>query len=380
MKKLFIIILCFFTTPVFGALIDTNATTETQALYTQLQDAQGNYMYFGQHKFIEYTADAGEVCDAYQITGKYPYVMGHDYREYYFDGDTKGTRVEYLKHIRTHYRNGGIIQLSWHMINPVTYNAGTYNPTGTGSAWDDAADTVSKILPGGADRATYLGYLDSFAAWCNSLTDDRGNLIPLVFRPFHECDGGGFWWGDNTPSSCSDAEYITLYQDLVTYVRDTKGVHNIIWAYTPNHWATFTDRYPGDNYVDVIGVDIYWNTGAVPWALATSTSETLTELHKCYDEANNRSKVFIIAEGCKKLLSNTDADYWTTNYVDPILADNKAKNAAYTFVWTSPSYGADADRVDAPSFLEMSQNPKIKMLQYYNNHIYNATIRNATFN
>jgi hypothetical protein len=49
-------------------------------------------------------------------------------------------------------------------------------------------------------------------------------------------------------------------------------------------------------------------------------------------------------------------------------------------VFANTAYGPDADRVDAPSFLEMSQNPKIKMLQYYNNHLNNGNWTNAVFN
>ena len=56
-------------------------------------------------------------------------------------------------------------------------------------------------------------------------------------------------------------EYKTAYQFTVDYLKNTKGVHNILYAFSPdNSYTTETNylsRYPGDKYVDVLGMDNY---------------------------------------------------------------------------------------------------------------------------
>jgi mannan endo-1,4-beta-mannosidase len=51
--------------------------------------------------------------------------------------------------------------------------------------------------------------------------------LMLIVCPFHEFDGDWFWWGK---AHSSVADYKTLYQFTVTYLRDSLGVHNFLYA------------------------------------------------------------------------------------------------------------------------------------------------------
>jgi mannan endo-1,4-beta-mannosidase len=65
--------------------------------------------------------------------------------------------------------------------------------------------------------------------------------------------GSWFWWGGRHRS---DEEYRRLWRFTVEYLRDVKGVHNLLWAYSTDVLTTRrpTSRsYPGDAYVDVLG-------------------------------------------------------------------------------------------------------------------------------
>jgi mannan endo-1,4-beta-mannosidase len=325
------------------ALVDPNATNETIALYSQLQNASGNYMYFGQHKF--WYSIKGTQNDTYKITGKYPSVLSDDFRE--IRNDTNDTQQ-----IRRHYRNGGIVSVMWHMGNPMT----------GGDAWNDTTNTCAACLPGGANRTDYLALLSNFSSWANDLKDDNGNLIPIIFRPFHETDGGGFWWSNNIPVSCSHAEYKQLWQDMVSYLQN-QSVHNVIYCYSPSFYThvNFTDRYPGNDYVDIIGIDRYVTANG---SLVQNSTEIMPFFETASNEAYNRTKIFAITEGMKKVLSNTKEDYWTTDFINPILNNTNASRAAYIAVYTSPDYGPNATRIDNTSFLEMSNNPRIKFIYY----------------
>ncbi len=71
-------------------------------------------------------------------------------------------------------------------------------------------------------------------------------------------NGGWFWWGAN---SCTPAQYNQLFAK--TYRTLTKaGCTNIVWAWSPNLGSektvdAFLERYPGNDFVDMVGVDVY---------------------------------------------------------------------------------------------------------------------------
>ena len=71
------------------------------------------------------------------------------------------------------------------------------------------------------------------------------------------------------------------------YFTNTKGLTNLIWVYAvvPYFVDQVFDYYPGDAYVDIIGLDYYsWNNdGAVDW-------------NSLYDELRTKGKPFAFSE------------------------------------------------------------------------------------
>lgn len=84
----------------------------------------------------------------------------------------------------------------------------------------------------------------------------------MIFRPYHEFDGDWFWWGR---SHCTIDEFKTLWRFTVAYLRDSLEVHNFIYAFSPdnkfNTESEFLERYPGDEWVDMVGMDNYGDFG-----------------------------------------------------------------------------------------------------------------------
>ena len=84
----------------------------------------------------------------------------------------------------------------------------------------------------------------------------------MIFRPYHEFDGDWFWWGR---AHCTIDEFKTLWRFTVSYLRDSIHVHNFIYAFSPdNRFITeeqFLARYPGDDWVDMVGMDNYGDWG-----------------------------------------------------------------------------------------------------------------------
>ena len=119
-------------------------------------------------------------------------------------------------------------------------------------------EAVSKILPGGSHHDVYKTSLTEVADFAKTLIGADGKLVPVIFRPFHEFDGGWFWWG---APHCTVEQYKQLYQFTVTYLRDILGVRNFLYAWSPDKNFTsqlqYLERYPGDAFVDVVGSDNY---------------------------------------------------------------------------------------------------------------------------
>lgn len=160
---------------------------------------------------------------------------------------------------------------------------------------------------------------------------------PVYLRPWHEMNGDWFWWGS---SSCSPKEYRELYRLTVDYIR-SKGLKNVyfVWAADKKFAMKY---YPGDEYVDVLGMDIY-EPGIKSWS---AYDVIMPEIVKMLDFAQAHDKLAAITEiGCRKedgekgafLYPDRYPKFWTENVLDKILKDPRAKGLSWVMSW----YGAN---------------------------------------
>lgn len=163
----------------------------------------------------------------------------------------------------------------------------------------------------------------------------------VLFRPFHENTGSWFWWG---AGFCTEETYKELYRYTVSYLRDEKNIHNILYVYSPGSEFTsaaeFEERYPGDEYVDIVGFDMYYRNpdGSDAWyteleekiaildefAAAHGKVYALTETGISNDTAEGDMQTALLKYG------NPDTD-WFMKTLD-IVSDS---NAAYFMVWSN---------------------------------------------
>jgi mannan endo-1,4-beta-mannosidase len=259
-------------------IVDKNATPETVALYNRLDALLDEGIMLGHQDALMYGM-AGEVgvgwrvdwnnndpirSDVKESTGKYPAVFGFEIGHIEV-GKEKSLDHVYFRDIKRGVREahqmGGIVTISWHGNNPVTYywSDEEKNYNAAGSSWDVKGSAVQAILPDGEHHKRFLGWLDVLADFFLDLKDEDGKLIPVIFRPYHEHTGSWFWWGANF---CTPEEYKQLWRMTIDYFQRTHSVHNLLYAYSPS-WvpdeAKYLERYPGDEYVDIIGFDVYAN-------------------------------------------------------------------------------------------------------------------------
>jgi len=233
--------------------IDRQATRETVLLYRHLQTIAGRGFLFGHQDDLAYGVNWKYIpgrSDVKDVTGEYPALYGWELgrielgQSANLDGVPFGLMKDY---IREAYRRGGVITISWHLNNPLT----------GGTAWQPAPGTVASILPGGEKHKLYVSWLDRVAAFLGDLKGPNGEPIPVILRLFHELNGSWFWWGGK---NCTPDELQRLWRFTVSYLRDEKHLHNLLYAYNTDRFLTeaaWLERYPGDEWVDIGGFDIY---------------------------------------------------------------------------------------------------------------------------
>lgn len=321
-------------------LVDPNATAATKELFVYLNDIRGKEVLFGhQHdtdKGIAITSGSNELqSDVKNDVGDFPAVFGWDTLS--LEGKEKPgvpndpvkSRENLIAVVKKIHEMGGIFTLSAHMPNFVT--GGSFN--------DVSGDVVDKILPGGEYNSKFNEFLDNIVLFANNLKDDNGNLIPILFRPFHEQNGGWFWWGAKTTTP---SQYIELYRYTVEYLRDKKGVHNILYVYSPNgpfngSEDNYLATYPGDNYVDVLGMDQYDNIDNP--GTKQFLSSLVNDLSMISKLADSKGKIAVLSEfgyspQGMKVTGNGDLS-WFTDVLNAIKSDINARRIAYMLTWAN---------------------------------------------
>ena len=286
--------------------------------------------------------------DVLAVCGDYPAVMGFELGGIEM-GDAKSLDSVPFARIReellAHVRRGGIATISWHPRNPLT----------GGTAWDNKNNTVVKsILPGGSQHEKFQAWMQHLSAFLLSLRDEHGKPVPIIFRPWHENSGGWFWWGKGL---CTAKEYKALWNMLQDKLL-ADGLTNIVWSWSPNYGMKSDDMntYPGDDRVDVIGLDAYQNPDGEKDFISTLNKD-LTMLCRY---ASEKGKMVALTEcGYQNLPDPT----WWTRVLKPQI---EKFPISYFLVWrnfNSKHYFAPAPSTkDAPDFRKMVEDNRILML------------------
>ena len=247
--------------------VDGNLNRSARALFEALHAATGRFAMFGHQNETSNVISDHADSDVHAVTGSYPAVWGNDLGGVELGSpntiDGFGADLVRREMLNT-FRMGAISTLSWHSANPITLGGYGHNM---------APGTVRAVLSGGAAHDTFLGWLDRIATALTAIRDDDGEPIPIIFRPFHEHTGDWFWWCTGSPARPTDTtpeQFVELWRMTVDYLRGDKGVHNVLYAYSPDRSridmsdeatleAGYLYAYPGDDYVDVLGFDDYWD-------------------------------------------------------------------------------------------------------------------------
>ena len=233
---------------------DPKASPEARALLQTLYSISGRYTLAGQHNYPNHIARWTD--RAYDLTGKYPALFGQDFGfEGGADKDSTLARPALVEEAKRQWRNGAVVTLTWHAVPPTQDEPVSFRESVQSHLTD--YEWSELLTPGSSLYNRWCAQVDVIAGYLRQLRDAR---VPVLWRPYHEMNGNWFWWGGRKGKDGSAALYRQLFDRLVNLHK----LDNLIWVWSPSPPGAggtgpgqLADFYPGSEYVDVLGEDIY---------------------------------------------------------------------------------------------------------------------------
>jgi len=232
-------------------LINPNATENARRLYSYLKESYGKVTLSGQ--VCDGGLSGSEIQAIYKVTGKYPAMLGLDMMDYTPSRRALGaSNPTAIQRAIEFHEQGGIVTFCWHWSAPKQYILSGKDENGNPRWWGgfytkNVTYDIAAVM-NGADPEGKAQLDADIAGIAQQLLKLQEAGVPVLWRPLHEASGGWFWWGAQGPEAYKQL-WIYLYHQL-THVY---GCNNLIWVWN----GQAADWYPGDEYVDIIGEDIY---------------------------------------------------------------------------------------------------------------------------
>ena len=321
-------------------MVDQNATDETVALFYNLRKlSQTKFAIGHQDAFAGFYTSSGD-SDIKKTTGHDPALLGSDFM-FITDKNNDGQASNWffqqetaiINDAKEAYSKGMINIFCWHLREPNnedSFYAADMTP-------EQKSTAFRSIMPGGTKHDWYKTKLDKVASVVSNMRDANNKLIPIIFRPFHEFDGSWFWWGANY---CSPDEYKAVFQFTVDYLKNTKNVHNLLYSFSPDNTystsSSYLSRYPGDGYVDILGMDNYGdfnNQGT------NGSNNANNKLKYLSDLAISKKKIAALTETGYRVTNTTPAvPNWFSTYLYDAMTKNNVQ-MAFVMFWANGNGG-----------------------------------------
>jgi mannan endo-1,4-beta-mannosidase len=282
-------------------LVTPNPSKEAQNLMNYLKSIYANKTLSGTMANVNWNTD--EADWVYAQTGKYPALNCFDFIHHVFSPsnwiDYSNTSV-----VENWWKAGGLVAAMWHWNVPANSGISDQYAFYYGSKSDQTLFDVSKISDENSEEyRLMIKDIDTISGYLNIL---KSKGIPVIWRPLHEAAGGWFWWGAK-----GVAPFKSLWKLMFERMTHYHHLDNLIWVWTSE--GNDPDWYPGDEYVDIVGRDLYPTTNV--------HDSQLTEFNKVKAIISNR-----------KMIALTECG----GIPDPDLMFEKGD----TWLWFMPWYGS----------------------------------------
>lgn len=257
----------------YGATLEDSYLIETCVPSDSCKYADSLTTWKGQEDIREFKSRSGY----YPALGGFDFLFatgGHS-DEGWFSGYTDNN----IRMARELWKAGGIPAFTWH------WKVGTDTVFYTKESGYKNNSCKNDTLGTASDNTCFnftKAFTDSTCATVNAASDEYKLLmadvdkvskrllslqdsgVAVIWRPLHEAAGGWFWWGI-AGADCYKALYRIVFDRMV----NLNGVKNALWTWNIERdpsigydvSALNAKWYPGDDVVDIVGVDIYNNSG-----------------------------------------------------------------------------------------------------------------------
>lgn len=227
--------------------VTPHSSREAQALMTWFADIYGKKILSGQQEGGRMrNGQSAELDHITNATGKLPALLALDVMDCTDKSDRRDTQHRLMQHAIDWYQNRhGLVEFCWHWRAPMQ---------GPGFYTKETSFNIDRaVTPGTPEHEATLKDMDRVAAGLAVLRDAH---VPVLWRPLHEANGRWFWWGAGGPEP-----FKKLWRMMFENFTARHALTNLVWVFSPGAETDLADWYPGDAFVDIIGVDHYPTDG-----------------------------------------------------------------------------------------------------------------------
>ncbi|MBR4295876.1 MAG: hypothetical protein IKT56_03450 [Clostridia bacterium] len=277
-------------------------------------------------------------------SGKNPGILGFDIRLNNLCKLDETATAQIISDLTEYVKQGGIITASAHMANPLV---GDPRKPAWGGCLGEDEDWETMLTEGTDYNKVFTEELDAIADFLEML---KKNGVPVIWRPFHECNGGWFWFSmvqvfrdeENKPIKkvfLKEETFIKAWRYMYDYLTNERGLDNLLWEFSPNMvdidcpgMTQALYGFPGE-YCDLVGFD--WYSGG-NYEIGRNNT---------YKDLASTGKPVAVAEWgpAGDILRNPEKgtkqeDLFTSEDLLALIRrmSNDGYSASYLMTWTSP--------------------------------------------
>ncbi|HEX3835249.1 MAG TPA: glycosyl hydrolase [Solirubrobacteraceae bacterium] len=192
---------------------------------------------------------------------------------------------------------------------------------------------------------------------------------PIFLRPAAEMNGDWFDWGG--ANNNRDTTGFILAWRRIHDIFDAEGVRNVSWVWAPNSesspggwdassWNNWRNYYPGDAYVDWVGIDGY-NWGSLPGGDGWLPFGTI--MNPVYSDYASQKPIMIDETGSTE--SGGNKAQWISDMGTWVKAHAAIKALVYfdrTYTSSGHDWGIDTSTASMTAFAKLAADPYFGVL------------------
>jgi len=239
---------------------DPDLIPEARAVLNYLESIYGKRTLTG----VSGTRNAEQI---HSICGRHPAVIAIDisgWNSPTWGRSYTGVVARYVEQAKGWWQAGGIVTMQFHWKHPGKPDGTSWVGKHGKNPPSGPFDLAKAVTPGTEEHKAVMRDLRKTGDYLQQLQAAR---VPVLWRPLHEIDGGWFWWTDREKPENTAA----LWRLIFDYYVKQRKLHNLIWVYNAALKTAAKGKdvervelrkryYPGGQYVDISGIDIYANT------------------------------------------------------------------------------------------------------------------------